>query len=83
VFPVGIGLGDPRSQKRDLGHPSISPFDIAEGHMLCHFSPDSQTASRLLGMTKERATLSNGKRLLTRERFFVVSGGTQAHDHIP
>jgi hypothetical protein len=27
---VGIGLRDPRSQKRDLGHPSISPFDIAE-----------------------------------------------------
>jgi hypothetical protein len=31
VFPVGIGLKDPRSQKRDLGHPSISPFDAAEG----------------------------------------------------
>jgi hypothetical protein len=38
VFPVGIRLRDPRSQKRDstarrgrLGHPSISPFDIAEG----------------------------------------------------
>jgi hypothetical protein len=31
VFPVGIGLRDPRSQKRDLGHPSISPFDFAEG----------------------------------------------------
>jgi hypothetical protein len=30
VFPVGIGLRDPRSQKRDLGHPSISPFDVAE-----------------------------------------------------
>jgi hypothetical protein len=30
-FPVGIGLRDPRSQKRDLGHPSVSPFDIAEG----------------------------------------------------
>jgi hypothetical protein len=30
VFPVGIGLRDPRSQKRDPGHPSISPFDIAE-----------------------------------------------------
>jgi hypothetical protein len=28
---VGIGLRDPRSQKRDLGHPSISPFDVAEG----------------------------------------------------
>jgi hypothetical protein len=28
---VGIGLRDPRSQKRDLGHLSVSPFDIAEG----------------------------------------------------
>jgi hypothetical protein len=28
---VGIGLRDPRSQKRDLGHPSVSPFDIADG----------------------------------------------------
>jgi hypothetical protein len=25
---VGIGLRDPRSQKRDLGHPSVSPFDF-------------------------------------------------------
>ena len=31
MFPVGIGLRDPRSQKRDLGHPSVSPSDIAEG----------------------------------------------------
>jgi hypothetical protein len=31
VFPVEIGLRDPRSQKRDLGHPSVSPFDTAEG----------------------------------------------------
>jgi hypothetical protein len=31
VFPVRIGLRDPRSQKRDLGHPSVSPFDAAEG----------------------------------------------------
>jgi hypothetical protein len=28
VFAVRIGLRDPRSQKRDLGHPSISPFDM-------------------------------------------------------
>jgi hypothetical protein len=27
----GNGLRDPRSQKRDLGHPSVSPFDFAEG----------------------------------------------------
>ena len=31
MFPVGIGLRDPRSQKRDLGHPSISPFNVAAG----------------------------------------------------
>jgi hypothetical protein len=31
VFPVGIGLRDPRSQKRDLGHPSVSPIHIADG----------------------------------------------------
>jgi hypothetical protein len=30
VSPLGIGLRDPRSQKRDLGHPSIPPIDIAE-----------------------------------------------------
>jgi hypothetical protein len=37
-FSSGIGCTDPRSQKRDptarrgrLGHPSVSPFDIAEG----------------------------------------------------
>jgi hypothetical protein len=28
-FHYGIGCTDPRSQKRDLGHPSISPFDVA------------------------------------------------------
>jgi hypothetical protein len=28
---VGSGLRDPRSQKRDLGHPSVSRFDIADG----------------------------------------------------
>ncbi len=31
ALPFGIGCWDPRSQTRDLGHPSISPFDIAEG----------------------------------------------------
>jgi hypothetical protein len=38
-----------------------APFDFTlrycREHMLCHFSPDSQTASRLLGMTKERETV--------------------------
>jgi hypothetical protein len=43
---VGIGLRDPRSQKRDLGHPSISPFECCRGFKLCRFSPDSLSASR-------------------------------------
>jgi hypothetical protein len=38
VFPVGIGLRDPRSQKRDLGHPSISPFNVADGTSLSFLS---------------------------------------------
>jgi hypothetical protein len=38
VFPVGICLRDPRSQKRDLGHPSVSPFDIAQGTSFVNFS---------------------------------------------
>jgi hypothetical protein len=33
MSPAGIGLRDPRSQKRDLGHPSISPFDFGEGSL--------------------------------------------------
>jgi hypothetical protein len=91
VFPVEIGLRDPRSQKRDLGHPSISPFDIAEGTCFVislptrlsksaaprddncersdvakHFHersaelqipPRHAGTGRLLGMTKERATV--------------------------
>jgi hypothetical protein len=57
VFPVGIGLKDPRSQKRDLGHPSISPFDFAEGHALSFLSRLA-AASRLLGMTKERLAVT-------------------------
>jgi hypothetical protein len=31
VFPVGIGLRVPQVSKARPGHPSISPFDIAEG----------------------------------------------------
>jgi hypothetical protein len=50
VFPVGIGLRDPRSPKRDLGHPSVSPFDIAEG--------TSFVISLL--MTKRRVGVSSG-----------------------
>src|ERR1700730_8580421 len=36
--PAGIGLRDPRSQKRDLGHPSISPFNVAEVQALSFLS---------------------------------------------
>jgi hypothetical protein len=53
VFPVGIGLRDPRSQKRDLGHPSVSPFDIAKGTSFVIALP-TRSASRLHRMTKER-----------------------------
>jgi hypothetical protein len=34
AFPVGIGLRDPRSQKRDLGHPSVLPFGFSLGFTL-------------------------------------------------
>jgi predicted transcriptional regulator len=55
VFPVEIGLRDPRSQKRDLGHPSVSPFDIAESTRFVLSLP-TRSQRRILGMTKERAT---------------------------
>jgi hypothetical protein len=64
VFPVGIGLRDPRSQKRDLGAPFDFTLRCCRGNKLCHFSPDSLSPTRLLprharagGMTKGRATL--------------------------
>jgi hypothetical protein len=47
VFPVGIGLRDPRSQKRDLGHPSISAFDIAEGTSFGYFGLANQKLPRV------------------------------------
>jgi hypothetical protein len=54
VFPVGIGLRDPRSQKRDptarrgrLGHPSVSPFDIAEDKGAVRLVRDRFNASTL------------------------------------
>jgi hypothetical protein len=59
VFPVGIGLRDPRSQKRDLGHPSISPSILQRARALSFLSPVA-SASRLLGMTKERVGVSSG-----------------------
>jgi hypothetical protein len=48
LFPVGIGLRDPRSQKRDLGHPSVSPFDFAEGTIFVISLPTrfSESAAR-------------------------------------
>jgi hypothetical protein len=49
VFPVGIGLRDPRSQKRDLGHPSIHRFDNWRGHRLrgtLHLASGSDGCSR-------------------------------------
>jgi hypothetical protein len=56
VFPVGIGLRNPRSQKRDLGHPSISPSILQRAHALSFLSRLA-SASRLLGMTKERVVV--------------------------
>jgi hypothetical protein len=50
VFRVRIGLRDPRSQKRDLGHPSVSPFDIAEGEDRARFR--SSAFSTFLGETE-------------------------------
>jgi hypothetical protein len=48
VFPVGIGLRDPRSQKRDLGHPSVSPFNIAEGKSIVISLPTQLSESAAL-----------------------------------
>jgi hypothetical protein len=52
VFPVGIGLRDPRSQKRDLGHPSVSPALLLRAQALSFLSRLA-SASRLLGMTRK------------------------------
>jgi hypothetical protein len=48
VFPVGIGLRDPRSQKRDLGHPSISPSILQKAQALSFSLPTrlSESAAR-------------------------------------
>jgi hypothetical protein len=42
-FPSGIGRTDPRSQKRDLGHPSVITETVG------YFALDLAQASRLLG----------------------------------
>jgi hypothetical protein len=54
VFPGGIGLRDPRSQKRDLGHPSIFPFDIAEGTSFVIALPTRLSESAARDDKKER-----------------------------
>jgi hypothetical protein len=52
ALPFGIGCWDPRSQTRDLGHPSISPFDIAEGTSFVISLPTRLSESASLGMTR-------------------------------
>ena len=54
MFPVGIGLRDPRSQKRDLGHPSVSPFDVAEAQALPFLSRLASASRLLLGIAGEK-----------------------------
>jgi hypothetical protein len=63
VFPVGIDLRDPRSQKRDLGHPSVSPFDFAEGTSLVISFPTRLNES-VARMTKRKASVVKRRRPL-------------------
>ena len=53
MFPVGIGLRDPRSQKRDLGHPSVSTSDIAEGTSFVISLPTRLSESQALDEQRE------------------------------
>ena len=78
MFPVEIGLRDPRSQKRDLGHPSISPFDIAEGTSFVISLPTrlSESAAR---DDKGKGNGSTESGCWT-EAVFITLGGPQAHD---
>jgi hypothetical protein len=84
VFPVGIGLRDPRSQKRDLGHPSVSPFDFAEGTSFVISLPTrlsesvAPTARRGRRVDKGEGELSIESGWWT-EGFFINSGGPVAH----
>ena len=68
MFPVGIGLRDPRSQKRDLGHPSISPFDIAEGTSFVISLPTRLSESAARDDKRERV-VARKRRLLNRGIF--------------
>ena len=61
MFPVGIGLRNPRSQKRDLGHPSVSPFDIAEGTSFVISLPTRLSESAARDDKKERAGVRRKK----------------------
>jgi hypothetical protein len=70
VFPVGIGLRDPRSQKRDLGHPSIARFDIAE--RTCFDKGESGFSSR------DRFHAENG---FTFQVYSAVGCVTHARQH--
>jgi hypothetical protein len=65
VFPVGIGLRDPRSQKRDLGHPSVLPFDIAEGTNFVISLPTRLSESAARDDKKERVAIRKGRLLKT------------------
>jgi hypothetical protein len=60
ALPFGIGCWDPRSQTRDLGHPSISPFDIAEGTSLSFLSRLASASRLRSGMTKGAVALPFG-----------------------
>jgi hypothetical protein len=73
---VGIGLRDPRSQRRDLGHPSISPFAIAEGTSFVIALPTrlSESAAR------DDKGEGFGYMESSDWKFFIILGGPQAHD---
>jgi hypothetical protein len=72
VFPVGIGLRDPRSQKRDLGTLRSHPR-YCRGHKLCHFLFRLASASRLLEMTKGRVVVQ-WRAAAGLKAFFIIFG---------
>jgi hypothetical protein len=69
VLPVGIGLRDPRSQKRDLGHPSISPFAFAEGTSFVISLPTRLSESAAPRDDKKERVVTRKGRLLNRGIF--------------
>jgi hypothetical protein len=78
VFPVEIGLRDPRSQKRDLGHPSISPFDFGESRCFVISLPIRLSESAARDDKGEGGDYMEGGGWT--EAFFVTLDGPQAHD---